>query len=56
MVNFVTETKTKTQKNLILPCASNEDFPRTHNSEESWKILNKIKIFLHALLSNRVIG
>ena len=49
MVNFVSEIKKK--KNLILPCGSNEDFPRIHNSEENWKLLKNIKIFLHALLS-----
>ena len=49
MVNFVSEIKKK--KNLILPCGSNEDFPRIHNSEENWKLLKNTKIFLHALLS-----
>ena len=53
MVNFVSEIKKK--KIFILPCALNENSPRKHNSEENWKLLKNIKIFLHTLLPNRVI-
>ena len=53
MVNFISEIKK--MKIFILPCPSNEDSPRKHNSEENWKLLKNMKKVLYTLLSNRVI-
>ena len=39
----------------ILLCASNEESPRKHNSEENWKLLKNMTKVLYTLVSNRII-
>ena len=39
----------------ILLCASNEEYPRKHNSEENWKLLKNMTKVLYTLVSNRII-
>ena len=40
MENFISEIKK--MKTFVLPCTSNEDYPRKHNSEENWKLLKNM--------------
>ena len=40
MENFISEIKK--MKIFVLPCTSNEDYPRKHNSEVNWKLLKNM--------------
>ena len=40
MENFISEIKK--MKIFVLPCTSNEDYPRKHNSEDNWKLLKNM--------------
>ena len=53
MVIFISEILK--MKIFILLCASNDDSPRNHNSEENWKLLKKMAKVLYTLLSSCVI-
>ena len=42
-------------KIFVLPCTSNEDYSRKHNSKKNWKLLKTMTKVLYTLLSNHVI-